>query len=196
MYYHCLHRQHHAVLSDTLTVVHKSLTKQYLFLFSSYYSFKKVGRSGRDECGVESKGLEPLKTEIEGLKPSGDKHETHVGEVPYFPGCINTWNQQMRADVHEMKTLQHSIESKVKELRALTEQAKTDPESLREQYGSVERGLKEGQKQSAALKETVKARIDGVADRTRKRNENVNREIQRMQKWMEETEKELFQRKK
>ena len=101
--------------------------KQYLFLFSSYYSFKKEGRSGRDEFGAESEGLEPFKTEVEGLKPWGDKRETHDGEMQGLVGTLHTCAQQMQTDVHEMKALQHSIESRAKEVKTLTERAKTDP---------------------------------------------------------------------
>ena len=126
------------------------------------------------------------------MKPLGDKHETHVGEMQHLAGCMDTWKQGMQTDILEMKALQHSIESRAKEVKTLTERAKADPESLRKQFGSYERGLKEMQKQSAAFDKALKTRMDGFEDRARKRNENVNSEIQHMQKRMEETQKKLF----
>ena len=126
------------------------------------------------------------------MKPWGDKRETHDGEMQGLFGTLHTCAQQMQTDVHEMKALQHSIESRAKEVKTLTERAKADPESLRKQFGSYERGLKEMQKQSAAFDKALKTRMDGFEDRARKRNENVNSEIQHMQKRMEETQKMLF----
>ena len=116
------------------------------------------------------------------MKPWGDKRETHDGEMQGLVGTLHTCAQQMQTDVHEMKALQHSIESRAKEVKTLTERAKADPESLRKQYGSYERGLKEMQKQSAAFDKALKTRMDGFEDRARKRNEHVNSEVQRIHK--------------
>ena len=124
--------------------------------------------------------------EVEGLKPWGDKRETHVGEMQGLVGTMHTCKQEMQTDIHEMKGLQHSMESRVKELKTLTERAKTDPESLRKQFGSYERGLKEMQKQSAAFDKALKTQMDGIEDRARKRNERVNSEFQSMHKTVAE----------
>lgn len=136
-------------------------------------------------------GLVPYTTELEGLQPQVDKPETRVGEMPNWVGSMHTWTQEMQTDVHEMKALKHSIDDKVKEMKALTDLAKTDPEYLRKKYGSVEEGLKEMLKQSAAMEKTIKTQMGGVEHRARERNKQVNSEVQRMQKTVEEAEKKL-----